>query len=145
MSAVIFFEGTVTTEFFAARLRELREKAGLTQPALAERAGMHKLGIAQLEQGRRKPTWATVVALAEALGVTCEAFLHPPADREPAGPGRPRKAEAELPAADAPTDKPSKGRKVSAAGKGVQESPAGADAAEGQRGGKKGTRKRKGK
>jgi hypothetical protein len=32
---------------------------------------------------------------ATALGVDCTAFTQPPADREPAGPGRPRKVEAE--------------------------------------------------
>ena len=59
---------------FAARLRSLREAAGFTQSELAERAGLHKLGVAKLEQGLREPAWATVQALARALGVTCGAF-----------------------------------------------------------------------
>ena len=80
-------------EAFAGRLKELREGKGLTQPQLAERAGMTKAGIADLEQGRRKPSWETVLALAKALGVSCEEFTKAPAEREPAGPGRPRKAE----------------------------------------------------
>src|SRR5437868_5629281 len=63
---------------FAGRLKELRVAAGLTQEALAERAKMSKAGIADLEQGRREPSWATVIALAEALSVTCQAFLEKP-------------------------------------------------------------------
>jgi len=53
----------------------LRESTGITQQELADRAGMHKLGVAKLEQGLREPTWATVQALAKALGVTCLAFM----------------------------------------------------------------------
>jgi transcriptional regulator with XRE-family HTH domain len=62
------------TTDFAARLRELRTKAGLSQAVLAERAGLHLHGITKLEQGEREPSWATVQALAAALEVTCEAF-----------------------------------------------------------------------
>jgi transcriptional regulator with XRE-family HTH domain len=50
---------------------------------------MTKAGIADLEQGRRKPSWETVLALAKALGVTPDAFLKPPAERGPARPGVP--------------------------------------------------------
>jgi transcriptional regulator with XRE-family HTH domain len=59
---------------FGHRLRELREAAGMTQIQLAERSGMHRQGIAKLELGEREPTWATVQALAAALGVDCTAF-----------------------------------------------------------------------
>lgn len=76
-------------DWFASRLRELREAAGLTQPQLAERAGMTRDGISHLEQGRRKPSWETVLALCAALGVDCTAFTQEPAKREPQGPGRP--------------------------------------------------------
>jgi DNA-binding XRE family transcriptional regulator len=50
-----------------ARLKELREKAGMTQPELAVKAGMNRFSVAQLEQARYNPTWETVAALAEAL------------------------------------------------------------------------------
>ncbi len=52
---------------------------------------MSKAGIADLEQGRREPAWATVVALAEALDVTCQALLEEPTVTEKAKPGRPRR------------------------------------------------------
>jgi transcriptional regulator with XRE-family HTH domain len=59
---------------FAQRLKELREANGLSQAALAAAAGMHRLGIAKLEQGAREPMFATAQALARALGVTLLAF-----------------------------------------------------------------------
>jgi transcriptional regulator with XRE-family HTH domain len=60
---------------FGRNLRELRERSGLTQAQLAERAGLHPQGVVKLERGEREPAWATVVALAEALDVDCRAFL----------------------------------------------------------------------
>ncbi|HEY8601469.1 MAG TPA: helix-turn-helix domain-containing protein, partial [Thermomicrobiales bacterium] len=55
---------------FGARLRRLREVAGLTQEALAQRAGLTAKGIAALEQGRRqRPYPHTIAALVEALGL----------------------------------------------------------------------------
>jgi transcriptional regulator with XRE-family HTH domain len=90
---------------FAARLKRLREAAGLTQQGLAERAGMHTLGVAKLEQAIREPSWATVVALSKALGVTCEAFMGEDDDGAEElprrRPGRPaKKAAAPLPKGD---------------------------------------------
>jgi transcriptional regulator with XRE-family HTH domain len=60
---------------FGLRLKELREGAGLSQPQLAERAGMNRFGVAKLEQGVREPSWSTIKALCKALGVSCDAFM----------------------------------------------------------------------
>lgn len=59
-----------TTEF-GKRLRELREKRGLTQPQLAEMCGVSLAHISMLETGYREnvPRRKTVLLLAEALGV----------------------------------------------------------------------------
>jgi len=76
---------------FGARLKELREAAGLSQPELAEKVGMSKGGIAHLEQGWREPSWKTVRALAKALGVTCLDFDREPTTMPEMKPGRPRK------------------------------------------------------
>jgi transcriptional regulator with XRE-family HTH domain len=81
---------------FAARLRALREQAGLTQKELADRAGLVKSAIGHLEQGLREPTWGTVLALGKALGVRSTAF-EPEGEGSalpapPRRPGRPRKA-----------------------------------------------------
>jgi transcriptional regulator with XRE-family HTH domain len=78
-------------EWFAGRLRELREAAGFTQQQLAEKAGLTREGVAQLETERREPSWRTVVSLCQALGVSCEAFLKEPTAGHKPGPGRPRK------------------------------------------------------
>ena len=85
-------------QHFAGRLKELREAKGLGQQELADLAGMKLGGVQNLEQGRTMPSWKSVVALCNALGVACDAFTTPPADRPAPGRGRPRKAE---PAADA--------------------------------------------
>jgi transcriptional regulator with XRE-family HTH domain len=85
----------MASSLFGARLRELREGAGLTQQQLADRAGLKIGGIRDLEQGiNRRPLWDTIQALAEALGVDCRAFQEEPADTSPRGRGRPPKAAA---------------------------------------------------
>jgi hypothetical protein len=70
--------------------------AGLVGRVQADHfAGVKLGGIRDLEQGRNKPTWETVLALASALGVECTAFTTPPAEGEPQEPGRPPKAKEE--------------------------------------------------
>jgi transcriptional regulator with XRE-family HTH domain len=76
-------------EWFAGRLRELREGAGLTQKGLAGKAGLGLRAVTYLESGERKPTWETVLVLCEALGAAPADFLREPAPRPPAAPGRP--------------------------------------------------------
>jgi transcriptional regulator with XRE-family HTH domain len=80
---------------FADRLRSLREAAGLSQYALAQRSGLSKQAVSQLEMGQSEPTWQTVQLLAAVLDVQCTAFLDPsirPPAAQPARPrGRPRK------------------------------------------------------
>lgn len=71
--------------WFGGRLRELRLAAGLSRKELAARAGMQsEAGIRDLEQGRRRPIWETVLALSAALGVDCTAFTVPPTAAAPA-------------------------------------------------------------
>ena len=53
---------------FGARLRQLREAAGLTQEELARRAGLTRNAVSALERGeRRRPYPHTVRSLADAL------------------------------------------------------------------------------
>ena len=49
------------------RVRERRLKLGLTQEAVAERAGMHPVYISLVERGHRNPSLDNVVRLAVAL------------------------------------------------------------------------------
>jgi len=58
---------------FGELLRRARQAAGLTQEELAERAGLSRRGIADLERGvRQTPRRDTVALLAAALGLTGE-------------------------------------------------------------------------
>ena len=58
-------------EPFGARLRRLRESAGLTQEELASRAGLAAKAVGALERGERKrPYPHTVRSLADALGLS---------------------------------------------------------------------------
>jgi excisionase family DNA binding protein len=59
------------------RLRRLREDAGFTQLELAARSGLTHETVSRLEHGRRQPQARTLVALAQALGVTPVAFVRP--------------------------------------------------------------------
>lgn len=94
-------------EAFGGRLRELREAAGLTQQQLAERANVSARAVAQWEQGSREPGWSSILALAQALDVTCEAFTREPAERPPVGPGRPPKPDlSALPGGEREVKKP---------------------------------------
>ena len=64
-------ERGVDAEPFALLLRRLRERAGLTQQELAERAALTPHAVSALERGTRtRPYPHTVRALAEALGAT---------------------------------------------------------------------------
>ena len=55
-------------EVFGRRLRELRLKAGLTQDALAQAAGMTKPYISNMEHGINVPSLTTILRLAVSLG-----------------------------------------------------------------------------
>src|SRR5262249_25819887 len=105
---------SMSANYFAGRLKELREQAGLNQQELAERAGMSKGGIANLEQGRTKPAWDSVLALAAALGVSCEAFQAAPASRPEPQRGRPPKPTPDAPTPKRPRGLPRKGSETAA-------------------------------
>ena len=57
-----------TTEF-GRRLRARRERLGLSQLALGERAGLHFTFVSDLERGTRNPSLLTMLRLARALEV----------------------------------------------------------------------------
>jgi transcriptional regulator with XRE-family HTH domain len=51
-------------------LRRLREAEGVSQQAIAERAGLTVGAYARIEIGKSGPTWVTVRAIAPALGLS---------------------------------------------------------------------------
>jgi transcriptional regulator with XRE-family HTH domain len=80
---------------FGARVKELREQAGLSQKGLADRIGKTVRTVSRLETGTQEATWPVVLALAEAFGVDCRAFQEPPAEQHEVKKGRPPKTAAE--------------------------------------------------
>lgn len=53
-----------------AAIRSLRIAKDARQQAVAEAAGITVAHLSKIERGLTNPTWGTVVALAEALGVS---------------------------------------------------------------------------
>jgi transcriptional regulator with XRE-family HTH domain len=84
---------------FAERLRELRTASGLSEAKLAKASGVSFAAIHDYGLGRRKPSFAAVVQIARALGVSTEAFAdcddvqgeEAPAKKKPAAPRKPGK------------------------------------------------------
>ena len=60
---------------FATRLKEARERQGLNQAQLAQRAEMQPSAIAHFEANRRKPSFENVRRLAKALDVSSDYLL----------------------------------------------------------------------
>jgi transcriptional regulator with XRE-family HTH domain len=61
---------TLPSQRLAVLLKTLRKQRGLSQEALAERAGLHRNFISLLERRESQPTVDTLFRLADALGVT---------------------------------------------------------------------------
>lgn len=58
-------------------LRRLREVKGLTQAQLADKAGISRLGYANIENGRAEPKVSTLRRIADALGVRLQDLVAP--------------------------------------------------------------------
>lgn len=53
---------------FGRKVRELRAAAGLSQEALAEKAGLHRTYIGMIERAEKNITLANIEKIARALG-----------------------------------------------------------------------------
>lgn len=51
-------------------IRQLREKKGLTQEAVAHDAGITTATLGVIERGLSNPTWATLQGIASAIGTS---------------------------------------------------------------------------
>jgi transcriptional regulator with XRE-family HTH domain len=54
---------------FGAKLREARERLGLTQEEVAQRSGVHVTEVSRMEAGKRDPKISTLRRLAKAVEV----------------------------------------------------------------------------
>lgn len=70
----------VAAEQIESRVRAEREAAGLSQAALAARAGLTRQAISAIEAGHYLPNTAVALRLAQALGCRVEALFHLPAE-----------------------------------------------------------------
>ena len=68
---------------FAKRLHALRKNHGLTQKALAEKAGTHLTQIQRYESGETQPNLDALKKLALALHVTTDTLVFDENEREP--------------------------------------------------------------
>jgi transcriptional regulator with XRE-family HTH domain len=55
---------------FGQAVRDTRNERGLSQEALAERAGLHRTYVSSLELGQRNVSLLNIERLAKALGIT---------------------------------------------------------------------------
>ena len=63
------------SEDFRLQFRTIRERRGLTQVALGQRAGMAAASISHFETGQRVPSLDSLVKLADALEVSVDELL----------------------------------------------------------------------
>lgn len=55
---------------FGKKLREVRQRAGISQEKLADLAGLHRTYVSSVERGERNVSIITIERLADALKVT---------------------------------------------------------------------------
>lgn len=81
------------------RLKQFREKAGLTQAELADRAGVKVASLQAWEQDRSDMLLGNAKSLASALSATLDELFGPaavaPKEKPPKKRGRPRKPDQE--------------------------------------------------
>lgn len=66
--------------FSPERLREARERASLTQEQVAQRAGLTRATVQNVERGRRAPQGYVLARLAQACGVSIDSLFVREAD-----------------------------------------------------------------
>ncbi|NDY73512.1 transcriptional regulator [Desulfobacter hydrogenophilus] len=64
-------------QILANNLKRLRVSSGLSQEALAERAGLHRTYVSSVERAQRNITVENIYALAQALSCDPRELLNP--------------------------------------------------------------------
>ena len=60
---------------FGDLIRNLRQKKGLSQEALALEAGLDRTFISLLERGSRQPSLTTILKIAKVLGISASVLI----------------------------------------------------------------------
>lgn len=66
-------------EVLGAKIKRLRQEAGITQAVLSERTGLFRTHLSRIECGIANPTLGAIVSIANALDVDPTALLSDPA------------------------------------------------------------------
>jgi transcriptional regulator with XRE-family HTH domain len=75
MSTAAYQAGTTPPPQWRHRIRDARERRGLTQTALARASGLERSNLALIETRRREPSVTTLLRLALALGITVDDLI----------------------------------------------------------------------
>ena len=67
-------------EAVGKRIQELRTTGGITQAAVAAEAGLTRQSVANIEHGRQRFMFHTLLSIARALGISPADLLPPPED-----------------------------------------------------------------
>ena len=71
----VYMKPNTISENFAERLQQLRLSKNLSQAEVAERADLQVAVVSFFETGRRKPSFDTLLKLADALSVSTDYLL----------------------------------------------------------------------
>lgn len=59
----------------AKRMKELRKQRGFSQEAFADHAGLHRVAIGWIEQGKRVPSLKTLLKISQGFGLSLSELL----------------------------------------------------------------------
>jgi transcriptional regulator with XRE-family HTH domain len=104
------FDANAQASAFGRRVRELREREGLTQDRLAKLSGMHASVIGRFERGKHDPQLSSVLSIARGLGVSPGELLDTLADTTQ---GREQSPRSSTPGPAFPERWPTSGRSTS--------------------------------
>ena len=56
-------------------MKELRKQRGFSQEAFADHAGLHRVAVGWIEQGKRVPSLKTLVKISQGFGISLSKLL----------------------------------------------------------------------